>query len=316
MDFNLFLSSAQETISTKFIIFNVIKELKLKKCADRAGIKKRQGYDAYTILLILLFMNFLGRSINHFINYSKTILPKYGKDAYYRFTQMKNINWRIFLFDLSLQIISKLSCYVSFKNHCLVLDDTVIKKTGKKIEHLSYVYDHSEEKSVKGLALGWCDGSSFIPLDFALKSSSKTIIGHIKKFADKRCIGYRRRKELEMSKLDIAISMLKRCHDRGVEAWCVLSDSWFCVPYFVKKVVDEVGCHVVSMLKQSNKLTVKISNKVYTTKRLASDIFKKMTGDIVKIQDLKLLVKTVEADFGGASVKFIHTAPMNIKKGT
>lgn len=59
------------------------------------------------------------------------------------------------------------------------------------------MYDHSEGKSVKGLALGWCDGSSFIPMDFALQSSSKKIMGHIKDFADKRCIGYRRRKELD-----------------------------------------------------------------------------------------------------------------------
>lgn len=108
--------------------------------------------------------------------------------------------------------------------------------------------------------------------------------------------------------------MLKRCHNRDVEAWCVLCDSWFCVPNFVQKVVDEVGYHVVSILKQSNKLTVRISNKVYSTKKLASDIFKKMTGEIVKIQDLELLVKTVEADFGGVTVQILHTTPMNIKK--
>jgi hypothetical protein len=45
------------------------------------------------------------------------------------------------------------------------------------------------------LTLGWSDGKTFIPLDFALLSSKKAQINWIADNIDKRSSGYKRRLE-------------------------------------------------------------------------------------------------------------------------
>jgi hypothetical protein len=54
---------------------------------------------------------------------------------------------------------------------CIILDDTVITKSGKFIEKVSRVWDHVFHGYVLGfklLLMGYWDGTSFIPLDFSL----------------------------------------------------------------------------------------------------------------------------------------------------
>ena len=65
-----------------------------------------------------------------------------------------------------------------------VIDDTVYDRhRSKKVELLSWGFDHVSGKSLKGfkmLTLGWDDGVSFVPLDFVLGAAtdpSKRVCG-------------------------------------------------------------------------------------------------------------------------------------------
>ena len=52
----------------------------------------------------------------------------------------------------------------------MIFDDTVIAKTGRCIENISRVWDYVSNRYIlafKMLLMGYCDGVSFIPLDFS-----------------------------------------------------------------------------------------------------------------------------------------------------
>ncbi len=57
-----------------------------------------------------------------------------------------------------------------------VIDDTILNKLGKKIENVSYIFDHNLGRSVLGFSivtLGLFTGTSFYPLDFAYRFGKK-----------------------------------------------------------------------------------------------------------------------------------------------
>ncbi len=53
----------------------------------------------------------------------------------------------------------------------MIFDDTILEKSGKKIEGVSKVHDHVTGRFVFGyklLVCGYWDGDNFIPVDFSL----------------------------------------------------------------------------------------------------------------------------------------------------
>lgn len=58
----------------------------------------------------------------------------------------------------------------------IIDDSTYDRSRSKNLELLAKVKDHTTGKFVRGfrmLTLGWSDGHSFVPVDFALLSSAK-----------------------------------------------------------------------------------------------------------------------------------------------
>ncbi len=79
--------------------------------------------------------------------------------------------------------------------------------------------DHATGAFYKGyrmLTMGWSDGHSFIPMDFALLSSKKSGINGIMEGIDKRTIGYKRRQEAFLSAPHVIATMLDRAFEAGV----------------------------------------------------------------------------------------------------
>ena len=83
----------------------------------------------------------------------------------------------------------------------LILDDSTIERPrSKKVELLAKVHDHTTGRFLKGfklLTLAWSDGSTLLPLDFALRSSAdkKQRYQEVSKDLDKRSCGARRHQE-------------------------------------------------------------------------------------------------------------------------
>jgi hypothetical protein len=149
---------------------------------------------------------------------------------------------------------------------CIIVDDTLIEKTGKHIEKVSRVWDHFCQRSVldfKLLLMGYWDVTSLVPLDFSLhrepgKNKEKPF--GLKKKELKKQYNKKRKKDspsneraekADMSKIDCAIKMFKRAISMGFIVDYVLMDSWFTCDVFVNAVlsVRKQTVHLICMYK-------------------------------------------------------------------
>jgi hypothetical protein len=121
------------------------------------------------------------------------------------------------------------------------------------VELLARVFDHTDNKFLKGyrlLTACWSDGSSFLPLDFALLSSAnkKSRLQGVTKKLDKRSCGYKRRLEAQSKATDLLEPMVSRIMNLGVKAQYLLMDSWFAMPITISRLRKHI--HVVCMVKR------------------------------------------------------------------
>lgn len=220
-----------------------------------SGIRKAQGASPYQVFQFLMLLAFQGKNLYRFL------ASKYGekalsKNTYYRFLNSPTYNWRRFLNQLSANVISvfdKLTRPERIK--ALVLDDSVIERSrSKEVELLANTYDHVFHKFVRGftlLALGWTDGYSFVPVDFAMLSSRNKrnrYREHSDKI-DKRTNGFKRRKEAVLPKPEVAMQLIRNALRQGIRADYVLMDSWFTTEPMLKSIRKE-GLEVIGMVKQ------------------------------------------------------------------
>jgi hypothetical protein len=115
--------------------------------------------------------------------------------------------------------------------------------------------DHATGSFYKGfrmLTMGWSDGHSFVPMDFALLSSAKSAINGMMEGIDKRSSGYKRRQEAFLPAPQVIAAMLDRALQSGVSATYALMDSWFTHAPLIQEVLRR-GLHVIGMVKNDNK---------------------------------------------------------------
>jgi hypothetical protein len=256
-------------IKQLFKLFNI------KTLLNRVGISKSQGYSTYNLLYLWVLHPFLKKRRTALWSHEdlkKNIQAE--KDTFYRFVRCASNNWRNLAYNLFLQIQRHLNP-VPYKDRLLVVDTTLIKKTGPCIEFVSRMYDHVSKSHIvcfPTLFLGYFDGRSFFPLDFSI-SATKKRLNMREKEVDKRSCGYRRRKEAKSKTTDNLLSMLQRAYDRGVDAGYVLFDSWFSHDVLINGIVN-IGYHVVCRCK-IGRVKYRYNGHDYTAKRLFSRVVKK-----------------------------------------
>ena len=173
------------------------------------------------------------------------------KDAIFRLKNNEKLLWR----SLQLAVVKQFQHLVNPKkevanNSAFILDDTTTEKTGRRIEKISFVYDHVAGKlgsklGFKNLTLGLFDGKSFNPLDFSLHSEkllkkAKHRKEQYHKQRDPKSAGTKHIEECTTSKITNGLNMLKRAVKNGFRAKYVLVDSWFSSLEFIQ-TVRELG---------------------------------------------------------------------------
>jgi hypothetical protein len=153
---------------------------------------------------------------------------------------------------------------------CFILDDTDIEKSGKTFEGISKIFSHKEHRCLFGfklLLLCYWDGKSLIPCGLSLHRESKEKEYGLNKKQQKRQFTKTREDggyfeecydELDESKFDVAIRMLKRCVKNNILGSYVLMDSWFVTDTMLKEVrkIRKGMLHVVGMCKINRKFEV------------------------------------------------------------
>lgn len=223
------------------------------------------------------------------------------------------INWRNILWLFSKQSLKLIRTKsIDGDNHpkCLIVDDSILPKTGKKIELIGKVYDHASHAYALGmklLALGYNDGKSFVPLDFSLhhEPGKRKNRGLGKKELDEQyrkeraagTPGYLREKEISESKIDCAVKMVIRIFKKKIRVDYVLADSWFISENFIRSIVTACkGVNVIGLLKP-NRILVVDGKKISANK--VGDVYRK---DIRNCKSLKCQYIKKKASYKGIEV--------------
>jgi hypothetical protein len=271
-------------------ILNSFKALKLSPLFSEFQNVKRCGYSLQSLLSLLIWSVFNGSktvnsSLPHYVSNGTSI----GKDAFFRLKNNSKINWRrlLWYFCYRFETITSQEEVVNQGFKCLIFDDTLLSKTGRKIEKIGYVHDHVTNTFKLGfkllVALYW-DGTSGIPVDFSLcrekgkradKPYGMSQKEHRRQFNKKRMKdteSSKRTDELDISKIELAVRMLYRTITHMFAVDYVLCDSWFTCQSLVR-TARSLGVHLIGMYKfaftrfryQGKELTYKEINQSIKT---------------------------------------------------
>jgi hypothetical protein len=235
----------------------LLKEFRLKAINNQLNLAKTKGLDGeklFQVLFLLPFINILNIRSLYLSGFSKEVLGR--KDAYYEFLNNPKINWRkiVTLFSKQfVKIADKKSLHDSEVQtpKCLIVDDSILEKSGKKIEFIGKVFDHcthTYQLGMKLLTLGFWDGKSFIPLDFSIHNEPgkeknrglkpKELKEQFSKLRKDCTPGATRVLEVSKSKIEMALEMIKSALTNGFTPKYVLADSWFITSEFIKQVTS------------------------------------------------------------------------------
>ena len=212
-------------------ILGVLREIGIAKMLRQSNFVKREvGHPPFQILLHFVYMLVMNKRQSAFVKQSG---DAFGKDAYYRFVKHSRYNWRKLLMFSAAALIRKVEpLHGSGEQRVLIIDDTVEPKRGKQIEgSCRYLWSNKEHRLINGVnlvTLNYADTHSTFQLDFAVRhgSSRRKEIADFTSRLHHRSNAYRRRTEGLEGKNVLALEMVARALEHGIDADYLLTDSW------------------------------------------------------------------------------------------
>ncbi|EKS50701.1 transposase [Lactobacillus sp. HMSC077C11] len=183
------------------------------------------------------------------------------------------INWQRLVLLVAVRLIQYLHQFAATgRDQAFVIDDSLFKREfSKKTELLSKVFDHDHERYYTGfraLTLGWSDGNTFLPLNFALMASSKTKnqVGP-QKPCDGRSLAAKRCQQAHRKMNLVALELVDQAIKAGVKVHYALFDSWFAYPKMFHELLKR-GITGIGMIKQTEKAYFRYRGREMDVKRL------------------------------------------------
>jgi SRSO17 transposase len=294
-------------------ILEVLQEIKITKILKQSNFIKRDiGYPPFEIILHFIYMLVMQKRQSAFVKQSDSA---FGKDAYYRFIKESRYNWRKLLLLSATALLKKIKpLHKNGEYKLLIIDDTVEPKRGKFIEgSCKYIWSNKEHKTINALnivSLNYADSHSTFQLDFSIKmnESRRKNVSDFTTTLHHRSNAYHRKSEITKGKNTLAIEMLERALNSGVDADYLLVDSWYAKPNFIKQAND-LGMPIIARLA-NNKLIWNFKGKHKTLNSIYNslkNICYKQSGKHGKIS-YKYFDKIVEhAVLGKVKLVFLHT---------
>jgi hypothetical protein len=244
--------------------FNVSQLLKSFSAA------KAKGFLISTLITALCLYRLSGKSIWAMQRVGNKNIFEGDENCFYRLLNNEKMNWRGILMSFArrFKALTEQKGDLHHQTKCFVIDDTDIEKSGKTFESLSRVFNHVIGKHVLGfktLVLGYWDGKSLIAADFSLHREKgkhntyglnpKERNGLFKKKRQANSPSMKRVKEVDKSKMDVAVEMIQRAVKNGFVATYVLMDSWFTSDGMIKAItsIKKIKLHVLGMCKMDNR---------------------------------------------------------------
>ena len=247
-------------------------QLGFRTILNQSGIRKEKGYAPISLLFVLMLLPFLKQGVRAlWVNQYCSRFLNAQKDTIYRFLNHYGFNWRK-LVTLLVNRILAITDTSPLNDRVLIVDDSVLPKTGKEMELVSYHHDHKTNRSQLGyqmLQLGYHNKTQFFPIDAAFHTS-KNRPNQTVRSLDKRSNGWKRRQETFRKKTEVLLEMLQRCFRNGIDARFVLFDSWFANDGLLANIV-EIGYGVICRLK-ATKTRYTYQDKAWTLKELWHEV--------------------------------------------
>jgi hypothetical protein len=289
-------------------IDRVFTSLKIKTLLCRANIIKKDGYHASHLLLVLTILPMLKiKSVHSFCKKHWQHWSSGRKDSFYRFKENANYRWRTFLYRVNAQIFRQTQVdQIPQKELHAIIDDSILVKLGKRLENVSYLYDHNLGRSVLGyciVTLGLLTGHGLYPIDFAYYFSKKRNAKTPVVIGDPRSSSGQRSFEAQQyTKLELAFLLIQRAVNCGIVPGYVLFDSWYSWPVFINRIrsLKDKGIHVICRLKDS-KVKYEYRGKAYQL----SELYQKVKHLLRKDHRSGLLLKRVTVIFPGSTEKAV-----------
>ena len=294
-------------------ILEVLIEIKITKILKQSNfIKRNVGYPPFQIILHFVYMLVMNKRQSTFVKKSDSA---FGKDAYYRFIKESRYNWRKFLMLSTTVLLQRIKpLHKSGEHRLLIIDDTVEAKRGKFIEgSCKYVWSNKEHRTINALnivSLNYADSHSTFQLDFSIKmnDSRRKDISEFTSTVHHRSNSHKRKVESLKGKNILAIEMLERALEQGVDADYLLIDSWYAKPNFIEKAND-LGMPVIARLP-NNKLIWNFKGKHKTMNTIYENLKNyrhKSSGKHGKISYKYFDAIVEHAVLGKVKLVFLHT---------
>ena len=154
-------------------LFHLFGKFGIGHLLSRLSLEKHDGVSASELILSLCLFRIVGESIHIICEHRIYDLSNHGKNCFYRMMIHPQMDWRRLMNHFALRYMCLLRKYSeapqSNTTTCFIIDDTVLEKSGVRMEGVSRIYDHVKGRCVLGYKLLLCaffDGKTTIPFDF------------------------------------------------------------------------------------------------------------------------------------------------------
>jgi hypothetical protein len=237
----------------------------LNKSKNAGERSKRCGVPIIILFQIALSLPFFkSSSVQSFFSSQFQKMIKCGKTPFYRFLQDSFFNWRKSFYQLSKEIETKCSSNEKTDHPtALIIDDSTLSKTGRRIEGVTKVFDHVTHKYVTGfklLGLCWFNGYYSRFLDFSLVAEKNKIKlsrnnPQFTKKRDKTSVVFKRKTELKKDKITLACQLFAEAVKNKFIPDYLLTDTWFTCAELINKVrnITNGKTHFLGMIKNGTR---------------------------------------------------------------
>ncbi|MCZ2443307.1 MAG: transposase, partial [Flavobacteriales bacterium] len=286
----------------------------INKLLSSVKLKGVQGSKVFLTVFLYRFLDFA--NIYQLMQHGISLELGHQKDVLYSFLKNPKIDWRRIMYLFLQQVTNLIAKHTDGsekgKNRYLIVDDTMIEKSGKKIELIGKVFDHSAHAynlGMKVLSLGLWEGKNFLPVDFSIHNEAgknkkrglkdKDLKQQYTKHRSAEDASYGRVLEVSSDKIDNAIQMIKRAVSKRIYADYVLADTWFICDKFIRAIlsINKIRMAVIGLMKTNRKIS--ISGKQYMANTIP-DIKQK---DIQSNKKLKCRYITFVIDYKGIQMR-------------
>ena len=156
-------------------LFHLFGKFGIGHLLSRLSLEKQDGVSTSELILSLCLFRIVGESIHSICKHKIYELSNHGKNCFYRMMIRPQMDWRRLMNHFALRYMCLLRKYSevpqSNTTTCFIIDDTVLEKSGVRMEGISRVFDHVKGRCVLGykqLLCAFFDGKTTIPFDFSL----------------------------------------------------------------------------------------------------------------------------------------------------